>query len=210
MKKIIPLFISALFLLLFSFNANAATWQVNVSDFQFSPANLPNVHIGDSVKWVWTGPTEHTTTSSTVPSGASSWSEVLNGSNTTYIYVVTTAGSYAYFCIPHPFMTGSFNASPIGITPIQGEIPKSFKLNQNYPNPFNPVTDIKFDIPKASYVKLSVLNILGQEVEILVKQQLNAGRYNADWNASNYPSGVYFYKLESADFTDTKKMVLIK
>ncbi|MCI0450447.1 MAG: T9SS type A sorting domain-containing protein [Chlorobi bacterium] len=210
MKKIIPLFASALFLLLFSIKLNAATWTVQVFDFGFNPANLPNVHIGDSIKWNWTGPTEHTTTSSTIPNGATSWNEILNGSNTTYIYVVTVAGSYDYFCVPHPFMVGSFTASPIGITPIAGEVPKSFKLNQNYPNPFNPVTDIKFDIPVASYTKLTVLNILGQEIEVLVNQQLSTGSYKVDWNASNYPSGVYFYKLEAGDFVDTKKMILIK
>ncbi|MEO8513500.1 MAG: T9SS type A sorting domain-containing protein, partial [Ignavibacteria bacterium] len=100
--------------------------------------------------------------------------------------------------------------NPIGIQNISNEIPKSYFLSQNYPNPFNPTTNIKFSIPKASLVKLVVYDITGREVETLVNEILNAGTYNADWNASNYSSGVYFYKVESADFNDVKKMVLVK
>jgi len=215
MKKTNILFIIALFLLLFSFKSNAVTFTVLVRDFVFDPSNLPNVHVGDSIKWQWQSGF-HTTTSLTIPTGAASWDSPLDPGNQTFIYVVTTVGTYDYKCTPHfPDMVGSFVASPIGITPIQGEVPRSFKLSQNYPNPFNPVTDIKFDIPYSTFAKLTVLNILGQEVEVLVNQQLNAGIYKVDWNASNYPSGVYFYKLDastslSVTYSDTKKMILIK
>jgi Secretion system C-terminal sorting domain len=129
----------------------------------------------------------------------------------TYSYVVTVAGSYHYKCTPHfPGMEGFFTANVIGITPIQGEVPSNFKLEQNYPNPFNPVTDIRFDIPRSAFVKLTVMNLIGQEVEVLTNGQLSAGSYVADWNASNYPSGVYFYRLEAGTYSDTKKMILIK
>ena len=87
--------------------------------------------------------------------------------------------------------------NPIGIQNISNEIPKSYSLSQNYPNPFNPVTNIKFQIPNAGFVKLSVYDMLGREVETLVNENLNAGTYNADWNAANYSSGVYFYRIES-------------
>ncbi len=100
-----------------------------------------------------------------------------------------------------------------GITAIQqtsSEDPMKFSLHQNYPNPFNPVTRIYFDIPTASFTKLIVYDQLGREVEILVSEQLTAGSYSYDWNAIDYPSGIYFYKLLAGEYSETKKMVLIK
>jgi hypothetical protein len=85
-----------------------------------------------------------------------------------------------------------------------------FKLNDNYPNPFNPTTNIEFTIPNSTLVKLTVYDMLGREVQTLVNGQLNAGTHNAKWNASKYPSGVYFYKLVTDNFTETKKMILVK
>ncbi|HMQ79919.1 MAG TPA: T9SS type A sorting domain-containing protein [Ignavibacteria bacterium] len=99
---------------------------------------------------------------------------------------------------------------PNGIQPISGNIPTAFSLDQNYPNPFNPVTNIKFGIPKAGNVKIVIYDISGREVTRLVDRELKAGYYNADFNAANLASGVYFYRLESKDFTDVKKMVLVK
>jgi len=93
---------------------------------------------------------------------------------------------------------------------ISSEIPQGFKLFQNYPNPFNPATSINIDIPVSSYVKLNVYDILGNESGVLVDQMLNAGSYQVDWNASNYPSGVYVYKLDAGNFSQTRKMILIK
>ncbi|MFA5405244.1 MAG: T9SS type A sorting domain-containing protein [Ignavibacteria bacterium] len=109
------------------------------------------------------------------------------------------------------------NYSSVGITPISSEVPNKYKLSQNYPNPFNPTTNIKFDIPKTSLVKMTIYDALGREIEILVNEKLKEGSYQVDWNASKYPSGVYFYKLEIADlsvraekFSDVKKMILLK
>ncbi|MCX6164548.1 MAG: T9SS type A sorting domain-containing protein, partial [Ignavibacteriae bacterium] len=92
----------------------------------------------------------------------------------------------------------------------QSTIPVEFNLSQNYPNPFNPVTKIKYSIPKAGLVKLSVYDILGKEVEVLVNEYRVPGNYIVDFEASKLFSGVYFYKLTSGDFSDTKKMMLIK
>lgn len=91
-------------------------------------------------------------------------------------------------------------------------IPVNFELYQNYPNPFNPVTNIKFSISGDSVTQtfLSVYDILGNEIAVLVNQKLKRGIYETDWDASNYPSGVYLYKLQAGDFTETKKMVIIK
>lgn len=93
---------------------------------------------------------------------------------------------------------------------ISSLIPKKYALSQNYPNPFNPSTKIKFDIPKASNVKLIIYDMLGREAVVLVNESLNAGKYEANLNGSGYPSGVYFYKMVAGDFVDVKKMLLVK
>jgi len=100
--------------------------------------------------------------------------------------------------------------NPIGIINISSEIPIEFSLSQNYPNPFNPATKIKFELRNTSFTNLVIYDGLGREVETIVNEQLNAGIYEADWNASNFPSGVYFYKLTTGDFSKTNKMLLIK
>ena len=90
------------------------------------------------------------------------------------------------------------------------EIPTEYSLAQNYPNPFNPATTFKFSVPAASHVKLTLFDLLGREVAVLVNSEFNPGVYKLDWNASNYSSGVYFYRIEAGDFIETKKMVLMK
>ncbi len=97
-----------------------------------------------------------------------------------------------------------------GISHISSEIPNSFLLSQNYPNPFNPNTNIKFQIARPSYVRLVVLNALGKEITVLVNEKLTPGTYEAEWDGTNYPSGVYFYKLITAGYTETRKMALVK
>ncbi|QQS60153.1 T9SS type A sorting domain-containing protein [Candidatus Falkowbacteria bacterium] len=98
----------------------------------------------------------------------------------------------------------------VGIFPINNEIPLGYFLSQNFPNPFNPSTKINFSIPKSGKVKLSVFNMVGKEVVVLLDQSLSAGNYTADFDASNLTSGVYFYTLQSENFTETKRMVLVK
>jgi len=95
------------------------------------------------------------------------------------------------------------------ITPKNG-LPEKYSLSQNYPNPFNPATKINFEIAKNGFVTLKVYDILGREVRILVSQNLNAGIYTVDFDASRLSSGTYLYRLESNGFVDIKKMMLIK
>ncbi len=90
------------------------------------------------------------------------------------------------------------------------ETPKNFELNQNYPNPFNPSTKISFAIPTQSHVKLTVYDALGNEIAVLVDETKTAGNYYAVWNAANNASGVYFYRLDSDNFTQVRKMMLVK
>lgn len=91
-----------------------------------------------------------------------------------------------------------------------GELPINYKLSQNYPNPFNPSTEIKFSLPKESYVKLSVFNLLGQKVAELINDKLSAGIYSYEWNAKNVTSGVYIYQLDTSYGSLAKKMTLLK
>lgn len=88
--------------------------------------------------------------------------------------------------------------------------PRKFELSQNYPNPFNPNTNINFNIPEATDVQLSVYNALGQKVATLVNSKMSAGSHSVSWNAQNMASGLYIYQIRAGDFTQTRKMVLMK
>ena len=88
--------------------------------------------------------------------------------------------------------------------------PYQYELFQNYPNPFNPSTTIKFSIPKATEVKLNIYNILGQQVARIFEKQMPAGIHVVNFDASKYASGMYFYTIETKDFHQVKKMVLVK
>lgn len=126
--------------------------------------------------------------------------------NTFYTGVLTINNSDSTLNITMNGVSGIVN----GITPVAGEIPRSFSLYQNYPNPFNPVTNIKFSIPKSGFVKLAVYDINGKAVRTLVSQNLPAGSFIADFDASSLTSGVYFYRLTSGSFTETRRMILVK
>jgi photosystem II stability/assembly factor-like uncharacterized protein len=97
-----------------------------------------------------------------------------------------------------------------GVKQIGGTVPGHFELAQNYPNPFNPETNIDFDLPKSSEVKLVIYSAAGKEIEIPVNGKLTAGKYSVNWNASVYASGVYFYRLVTPEINETKKMILVK
>ena len=88
--------------------------------------------------------------------------------------------------------------------------PSYFRLNQNYPNPFNPSTTISFNIPTKSFVTMKVYNNLGREVATIISEEMSAGSYSKQWNASALSSGIYFYRLHAGFFTETKKLVLLK
>jgi hypothetical protein len=93
---------------------------------------------------------------------------------------------------------------------LRRDVPTVFELCQNYPNPFNPCTAIQFSIPKSGFATLRLFNILGEEVTMLVSEQLNPGTYTREWDASRFPSGVYFYRLQIANFVQTKKLILLR
>lgn len=123
-----------------------------------------------------------------------------------FIYKVCAYNEYGFSAYTNEIVVNTGNEVIDNINLIS----KDFKLADNYPNPFNPVTKIEFAIPEVSFTKLSIYNTLGEEMDVLVNSQLQAGQYSYQWDASRYNSGVYFYRLESGNFTETKRMILIK
>ena len=104
-----------------------------------------------------------------------------------------------------------YNERPAGLG-ISDEAPiaSRYELGQNYPNPFNPTTHIRFNIPETANAKLTVFNVMGEEVATLVNGVMQAGGHTVSWNAASMPTGVYFYQLESGNFSQTKKLLLVK
>jgi hypothetical protein len=89
-------------------------------------------------------------------------------------------------------------------------IPEVFTLFQNYPNPFNSATEISFALPKTYYLTLEIFNALGQKVTTIVDERREAGSYRVTWDGTGFPSGIYFYRLETEGFLKTRKMLLMK
>jgi photosystem II stability/assembly factor-like uncharacterized protein len=150
----------------------------------------------------------------------------ISGNNGLYRIDSLSAGTYELICnrmgfysAVRPFNLTTFSVDTIdfvlstllvSIEPNGQIIPEKFFLSQNYPNPFNPATKIKFGLPEQSHAKLTVYDVLGREVAVLVNEELKAGEYNVEWNASVLSSGIYFYRLVTEKYTQTKKMVLMK
>ena len=103
-------------------------------------------------------------------------------------------------------------ANPLtNVSSIGDAIPKNYALYQNYPNPFNPVTAISFALPKDSKVTLRIHDALGKEVATLINNEIrNAGTYKVDFVANDFASGIYYFKLETESFVDSKRMILLK
>jgi len=130
---------------------------------------------------------------------------MVKADNNGNVYVTGTSSGFSGI----DYLTVKYS-QPIGITPISTEVPDGFSLGQNYPNPFNPVTNINIKMPKSGFVKLSVFDIAGKEVAVLVNENLSAGTYKVDFEASLLASGTYFYRMETAGFTEVKKMAVVK
>ncbi|MBS1493880.1 MAG: T9SS type A sorting domain-containing protein [Bacteroidetes bacterium] len=121
---------------------------------------------------------------------------------------ITKCGNYVFA----PANNGIYrrDLNQVGVQNISSIVSDSYILSQNYPNPFNPTTKIKFELPKSSFVSLKVYNSAGKEIEFLVNEKLGAGVYEETFNAEKLSSGIYFYKITTDDFVQTKKMLLVK
>lgn len=98
----------------------------------------------------------------------------------------------------------------VGVKHYSNDIPEQYDLRQNYPNPFNPKTVIKYYIPVNNYVRLTVYDMIGKEIATLVNEIKTAGIHEVEWDGSNYSSGIYFYSIKTDNFTETRKMDLVK
>jgi hypothetical protein len=125
-----------------------------------------------------------------------------------YIDENLPAGSYLYKLVQIDF-DGTRNETEIVSIEIDNQ-PTVYSLSQNYPNPFNPTTTINYAISQSREVRLSVFNSLGEKVKTLVNETKDPGVYEVEFSANEFPSGIYFYKIQAGSFVDTKKMILIK
>jgi plastocyanin len=203
-------FASLLFLVFILSKTYTNTQIISVGGMVFTPTPV-SVTVGDTIKWVWANGF-HTTTSTTIPAGALPWNAPIDSAHPGFNYIIAAAGQYNYQCNFHYVfgMVGTINASPIGIKIISGNVPEKFALYQNYPNPFNPSTNINFDIAEKGVVKITIYDITSSEIKTLVNEELDRDSYSVIWDAANFSSGTYFYKLETKDFIETKKMILVK
>jgi photosystem II stability/assembly factor-like uncharacterized protein len=167
--------------------SNATSYRLQIStDSAFSSTTLDSTGV--------------TIDSITVPSG-----KLTNGIKYYWrVNATNTAGTSSWSTI------FNFTVSATGTNTVSSELPKEYMLYNNYPNPFNPTTKIKFDIPKNGLTKIAIYDVLGREVKTLVNENLTAGTYEIQWNATSYASGIYFYKMISNGYTSIKKMALIK
>ena len=174
--------------------------------------NFRNLLLGYAVGYTGSSGTNYTIMNTT--NGGISWQIQMSSTYDTYNDLCFTNDNTGWV-VSGGFLYGgkifkTTTGGTTGINNITGDIPVHFSLSQNYPNPFNPVTRIKFDLPKSSNVKLVIYDVLGREIETIVNDNKKAGTYEVDWDGNNYASGVYFYKLVTDEYTETKKMVLIK
>jgi photosystem II stability/assembly factor-like uncharacterized protein len=127
-----------------------------------------------------------------------------------YIYDFAASGEYIFLGTEGAVWRRPLTDLNTAMKQPQVFLPDGFSLSQNYPNPFNPSTTIKFELPKSSMVQLSVYDILGREVSVLVNERKNAGSYHVRFDGAGLSSGVYFYRIKTGDFTQTRKLCLIR
>ena len=162
---------------------------VVVNDRLFAGTDDNGVHLSIDSGVTWTS------FNSGIPANTRIWSLAVSSDS---IFAGTSSGVW---------VTGS----PI-VVKVDREIsiPLTFTLKQNFPNPFNPSTNISFSIPSKSFVSLKIFDLLGREVATIVSEEISAGYYTREWNATNMPSGIYFYRIQAGSFTGTKKLILLK
>ena len=147
------------------------------------------------------------------PDAAHTWTSASpNGLNkpTTLIDMVTLGSEVSAWATGIGDTVYHYHRILTGVDEHQQPIPREFSLNQNFPNPFNPSTVISFQLLVSSFVTLNVYNVFGQEVATLVNEVKQPGSYQVTWGAAGLASGVYFYRLRSGSFIETKKLVLVR
>ena len=210
MKNLMILHLSFLVLII---NTNIIHSQklhvVEVSNFVFTPANL-NITVNDTVRWV------NIIGNHNVIADDNSFTKgPPSTDNWVYDNVFTSASVNPYFCVLHGGPGGSGMAgvvtvlNPVGVSD-QNLVVNKFELEQNYPNPFNPSTVIRYTIAEKSNVTLTVYNSIGIKISTLLSEEKSEGTFTIEFDGSNLASGIYYIRLNARNFTDVKKMVLLK
>jgi len=204
-----------------------ATDEMYVDDFMFGqypfvPVELTsftaNVNHSGQVELNWSTATETNNQMFEIERRSKAGKYIMigyvNGHGTTtepqeYSYIDNTVetGTYFYRLKQIDFL-GTYEYSDEVEVEVNG--PLTFGLEQNYPNPFNPYTNIKYSVPETGSIKLSIYSVIGEQVAVLVDEIVQAGFYEVTFDASNLPSGAYFYRLQAGSFVETKKIVLLK
>jgi len=138
------------------------------------------------------------------------WIAVNSGLTNTDVRTLAISGTHLY---ASTYKSGVWRrplSELISVQSLSNEVPEEFSLEQNYPNPFNPVTKINYELRVTNYARLVAYDVMGKEVATLVNEKQSPGAYQVDFDGSSLPSGVYFYRLTAGDFTDTKRMILIR
>lgn len=160
-------------------------------------------------------------------------SKPFSGAGATYIYKTTTGGNtweQQYYTSSLSLEAMHFINNNIGvvvggggiilrtntggvvtnISKINNETPNNYSLRQNYPNPFNPITKIQFDVMKAENIKITVFDVTGKELQVIVNERMQPGIYEVEWSGDKYASGIYFYRMKAGNYVETRKMILMK
>ncbi|HLP15231.1 MAG TPA: T9SS type A sorting domain-containing protein [Bacteroidota bacterium] len=142
--------------------------------------------------------------------GGATWTPDFAGWSKTVVRCFTVQGNTFFVGTSAGIWKQTFSQQSTSVESYAGSLPEQYRLRQNYPNPFNPTTTIVYDLPAAAHVLLTVFNSLGQQVSVLRNGEQSAGTHDAVFNATGFPSGVYFYRLQTEKFVETKKLVLIR
>ena len=210
MKKRMFSLCSIMLLIFFPNVMNSQTLHtVEVSNFVFTPANL-TIDVGDTVRWVNIQGLHNV-----IADDGSFTSGAASSDAWVYENVFTASGDNPYYCVVHGNAGGVGMSGVITVQTPTGVlsnniVPKEFELKPNYPNPFNPSTNIQYNVSESGKIKLAIYNSLGEEVALLVNGIVEAGFYDVTFSATNLPSGIYFYRLQGNDYTQTKKMIFMK
>ena len=181
-----------------TFNMNSKEYP---DDIEFVPGHPNEVWYVDLGSIYFSSDTGRTWTEQNVYSGNLSGRDIVF-TDSTHGWLLCDSGRVFY--------TSNNGGVVSGIPSNKERIHSEYLLMQNYPNPFNPTTVINYSVPKAGLVTINVYDILGREIKQLVNEQKNAGTYNIEFNASKLATGVYFYRMQSGSFAETKKLLLLK
>lgn len=191
-------------------STNGGVNWVNIS------SNLPNTSVNDVMHYYPNTPTNVFICAMDVGvfmtnNNGASWIELANGlPNTVAMHLDYNTKSNRLTIGTHGRGAYRLTAPLVNVSNISSNIPDNYSLSQNYPNPFNPITKIKYTIKHSGIVTLKVYDALGRNVSTLVNQTQSPGTYEAIFDASNLTSGIYFYKLETGNYAETKKMMILK